>query len=71
MLLQIKQQPMVLQVLLYQERLVVFQMYQLVPFQMLKVVLNHKQKSQLDLMRLYNIQHKIEQLQQVITKQKF
>ena len=30
----------------------------------------HKQKSQLDLM-LYNIQHKIEQLQQVIMKQKF
>ena len=62
---------MVLQVLLYQVLLVVFQMYLLVPFQMLKVVLNHKQKSQSDLMLLYNTQLKIEQLQQVIMKQKF
>ena len=62
---------MVLQVLLYQEQLVVFQMYQLVPFQTLKAVQNHKQKNQLDLMRLYNIQHKIELLQQVTMKQKF
>ena len=62
---------MALHHLLYQEQSVVFQMYQFQPYQTLKADQNHKQKSQLDLTHLYNIQHKTEQLQQVTMKQKF
>ena len=57
--------------LLYLVVLVDLQMLQLQLFQMLKVAQRLNQKSQLDLMLHYNIQHKIEQLLQVIMKQKY
>ena len=69
--LQIKLKLTVHLLLLYQELLKHFQTLQLQLFQMLKVAQKLNQKSQLDLMHHYNTQHKIEQLQQVIMKQKY